>query len=168
LLVSVVTYDPEKRELVGPGWHLPASTFRDTSDARWGPSFEADIQIRHRVYLCVEWNDEDAVVWIELFDGEIDSGYEPPEKHALAVISNEGREPKGIVAVPLCDCGIRGCGNSGTQFAHSIPPESVPGVIDFVSSLKDLNEDVNGRRTLLNEWDCDSHALIPLPLDWRE
>ncbi len=166
--MSVVTYDPGKRELVGPGWHLPVTTFRDTSNARWGPYFEADIRIRDQVYLSVEWNLEDASVWVELFDGEIDSDDELPEKHALAVLSNERRLPKGIVAVPLCECGIRGCGNTGTQFAHSIPPESVPGVVDFLSGLKDLHEDVNGRRTLFNERDCDSHGLIPLPLNWRE
>jgi hypothetical protein len=157
-----------KRELLGPGYHVAVSTFRDRSDERWGTRFEADIRICDRVYLCVEWSDEEAGIWVELFDGEIDSDSEPFEKHALAVLPNKVGEPMGIVAVPLCDCGVRGCGNTGTQFAHSISAEPVPAVVDFLSNLRDLNENVDGKRTLLNEWDCDSHALIELPLDWND
>ena len=167
----MIAYNDGSRTLQGPGWTVPVVHFTDTGELPWGRYFEATVQIRHKVFLSLQWDDPHSSIYVELFDGDADeplSDMIPPDKHALAVLPDRRGAPRGIARVPLCSCGDRGCGNAGTQFAHAIPAESLPDVLAFVRELPDLAEDATGQRTLLNESDCSSHDLLHLPEGWDE
>src|SRR5580692_9202748 len=101
-MTEAVTVVPGSSTLVGPGWELRAEWVTGA-----GQQWRALLGIRRGLKLLVTVDSADGLL-VEAWAGE------PEESDGVAVI--EARDDTlRLASVPLCGCGVRGCGNTGIQ-----------------------------------------------------
>jgi hypothetical protein len=103
-MTGIVTVDPGRGRLAGPGWSLRAERLELLGPGRW----RALLGIRAGLRLLVTATAGEPGLRVQAWAGE------PGESDGVAVI--EAPDGTGQLArVPLCGCGERGCGNAGIQ-----------------------------------------------------
>jgi hypothetical protein len=118
---SDVTATPGGRRVAGPGWSLRAKRVEPVRDGGWA----ALIEVREGLMLLVtEHGGPHVAAWAG----------EPERSDGVAVIE-AGDGALGLARVPLCACGIRGCGNAGIQFSTSVADSRLPGLVDLLRDL---------------------------------
>jgi len=108
--------------LIGPDWQLRAERVNDT-DTGW----YALVGIRRGLKLLVA-EDDDEWLMVEAWTGE-------PEDSDAAAVIDVGDGALRVAAVPLCSCGVRGCGNAGVQFGKLIAPRDLPALVEILREL---------------------------------
>jgi len=117
------------RVSVGP-WTWPAHWIRGADDygGRRG-HVVALLGIRRGLDLLVQGDEAGDHFWVELWTGDPAS-----TDGAAVVVSKNGQA--AIATVPLCGCGVRGCGNAGVQLATEISAENLPGLVRLLQELE--------------------------------
>ena len=123
-VADAVTPVPGKRQLVGEGWSLRA----DRVEMLKGNAWRALIGVRRGLKLLVTWSDQDKELDVEAWAGE------PEETDGVAVIDAGGGDIR-LARVPLCSCGVRGCGNAGIQLAKWLPGDKLPALVELLREL---------------------------------
>ena len=123
-VADTVTAVPGKRQLVGEGWSLGA----DRIEVVKGNAWRALIGVRRGLKLLVTWSDQDKELDVEAWAGE------PDETDGVAVIDAGGGDIR-LARVPLCSCGVRGCGNAGIQLAKWLPGNKLPALVELLRGL---------------------------------
>ncbi len=123
-VADAVTAVPGKRQLVGEGWSLRA----DRVEMLKGNAWRALIGVRRGLKLLVTWSDQDKELDVEAWAGE------PEETDGVAVIDTGGGDIR-LARVPLCSCGVRGCGNAGIQLAKWLPGNKLPALVELLREL---------------------------------
>jgi len=123
-VADAVTAVPGKRQLVGEGWSLRA----DHVEVLTGNAWRALIGVRHGLKLLVTGSDQDGELDVEAWAGE------PEETDGVAVIDAGAGEIR-LARVPLCSCGVRGCGNAGIQLAKWLPGNELPALVGLLRQL---------------------------------
>jgi hypothetical protein len=123
-VADTVTAVPGKRQLVGEGWSLRA----DHVGLLKGDAWRAVIGVRRGLKLLVTGSDQDRELDVEAWAGE------PEETDGVAVIDTGAGEIR-LARVPLCSCGVRGCGNAGIQLAKWLPGNELPALVELLREL---------------------------------
>jgi hypothetical protein len=118
---------------VGADWRLAVERpiERPSPDDPWDRDDEwlAVLGIRRELKLRVSGQDGQPVVLVEAWAGE------PREStDGVAVV----RLPDGGLAlarVPLCGCGVRGCGDAGVQLRKTLPGRDLPELARLLRAL---------------------------------
>jgi hypothetical protein len=121
-MTEAVTVVPSSSTLVGPGWELRAEWVRDS-----GPEWRALIGIRRGLTLLVTGDSADGLL-VEAWAGE------PEESDGVAVIE-AGDDTLRLAPVPLCGCGVRGCGHAGIQLDKELAASDLPALVALLREL---------------------------------
>ena len=123
-MTDLVTAVPGQRRIVGPGWSLRAERVELLDGKGW----RALVGIRRGLKLLVARTDEPELLQVEAWTAE------PGQSDGVAVV--EARDGRLQVArVPLCGCGVRGCGNVGVQLFKYLPGGELPALVDLLREL---------------------------------
>jgi hypothetical protein len=168
MAMGKIHFDTDSQVIRIDDWSVPAFHFRE--EDIYGLVFhQALVQMQHPILLLVEAPQGDPTIRIELFSDELgipDRSLDQIDDIGLAMVINDDGKPIGIASVPMCECGVRGCGNISSQFAHNFPDDALPQVIDLVASLPTIDAIPVGDKTAFADWDCAHHYLLDLTEDW--
>ncbi|HUY45768.1 MAG TPA: hypothetical protein VMV92_08590 [Streptosporangiaceae bacterium] len=123
--MAQLTVDPQGKRLRAPGWELRARWVH-LDQAGW---WRALVTVKRDLNLLV--SSEGAApgtLWIETWQDE------PEDSDGVAVIEADD-EPSALSRVPLCGCGVRGCGNVGLQLAREISAGDLPALVTLLRQL---------------------------------
>jgi hypothetical protein len=118
--------------LHGDGWRSRANWIREGKDG-----LRALVGVHAGLNLLVEAMDVEGnrdELWIEAWSGEPEDFRRYEDSDGIAVIGADG-VPDRLAVIPLCGCGIRGCGNSGVQLVKQLPDNEL---FDLVQLLRGL------------------------------
>lgn len=121
------------RELVGPDWRLaverPIERAERLSSGGGGGGWVAVLGIRRGLKLLVTGDGGLPDVLVGAWAGEPGDSSD-----GVAVI---GRADGGLAVarVPLCGCGVRGCGNAGIQLSKHMPAGDLPALAELLRGL---------------------------------
>ncbi len=140
---EIITADPGSRRLIVPLGSIQASWIWGSAD-----TWIALVGVRDGLNLLVTPPDPDDVVqgkatgipphlktgpWRDKVRIEAWAG-QPDDSDGIAVLGREG-VAEAIARVPLCGCGVRGCGNSGIQLDKRIWPSELFQIVDRLRHL---------------------------------
>lgn len=114
----------DEQRIKGDGWSLRADYLELINDTDW----RAVVGVRNGLNLMVTWSERSADLDVEAWEGE------PEETDGIAII-DIGDGDVRLARIPLCSCGVRGCGNSGLQFAKWLPGEKLPELVELFREL---------------------------------
>jgi hypothetical protein len=123
-VADAVVAIPGKLQLVGEGWSVAAERIEMLDGDGW----RALIGVRRDLKLLVSQSDQSGELDVEAWVSE------PDATDGIAVIDTGGGDI-GLVRVPLCSCGDRGCGNVGVQLAKSLPGDELPALVELLRHL---------------------------------
>jgi len=111
-------------ELAGEGWRLRAERVEMLTANGW----RALVGVRRGMKLLVTRSGQDEELDVEAWAGE------PEETDGIAVI-DAGNGDIRLARVPLCSCGIRGCGNAGIQLSKWLAGNELPALVGLLREL---------------------------------
>lgn len=123
-MAGAVTADPGSQQLAGQGWSLRAERVEMLNGSGW----RALVGVRRGLKLLVTCSGQARQLEVEAWAGE------PEETDGVAVI-NAGNDDIRLGRVPLCSCGVRGCGNAGIQLSKWLGGNELPALIDLLREL---------------------------------
>jgi hypothetical protein len=123
-MADSVVVVPGKSQLMGEGWSLPAERIEMLDGDDW----RALVRIRRGLKLLVSRGDQPGELDVEAWVGE------PEETDGVAVIDTGGGDIR-LALIPLCTCGVRGCGNVGVQLAKWLPGDELPALVELLRHL---------------------------------
>ena len=112
------------RQLVGEGWRLHAERVEMLNGNDW----RALLGVRRGLKLLVTRSGQGGELDVEAWAGE------PEETDGIAVI-DAGNGDIRLARVPLCSCGIRGCGNAGIQLSKWLAGSELPALAGLLREL---------------------------------
>jgi hypothetical protein len=115
---------PGKLQLMGEGWSLPAERVEMLDGDGW----RALVGVRRALKLLVSRSDQSGELDVEAWVGE------PEETDGVAVIDTGGGDIR-LARIPLCSCGVRGCGNAGVQLAKWLQGDELPALVELLRYL---------------------------------
>lgn len=138
-MTAMVTAFPDERRIAGEDWSLRA----DHVEVLGGGEWRALIGVRRGLKLLVSGADLGHEVEVEAWAGE------PDQSDGVAVIDGGDGDPR-LVRMPLCECGDRGCGNAGVQFAKWLPGGELPSLVGLLREFP-WSETIPTRSNLLRD-----------------
>jgi hypothetical protein len=123
-MVGSVVAVPGELRLTGEGWSLPAERVEMFDGDDW----RALVGVRCGLKLLVSRGDQPGELDVEAWVGE------PEETDGVAVIDTGGGDFR-LARIPLCSCGVRGCGNVGVQLAKWLPGDELPALVELLRHL---------------------------------
>ena len=120
-MADSVVVVPGKLQLMGEGWRLPAERVEMLDGDDW----RALVGVRPGLKLLVSRGDQSGELDVEAWVGE------PEETDGVAVIDTGGGDIR-LARIPLCSCGVRGCGNVGVQLAKWLPGDELPALVELL------------------------------------
>ena len=115
-------FDETTSTIEGDGWSYPAKL----SESDWG-DLGAAVSVKRGLTVLLRSDLPES--WISLWLGD------PTDEVGVAIVKDRDGRPIGLSEIPLCTCGIRGCGNAGVQFATQVSEEVVPLVLNLIEGL---------------------------------
>jgi hypothetical protein len=108
--------------------------------------------LRRGVNLLVNADQYAESVWVELWAGE------PEQSDGLAV-TTEDDSLGGVVRIPLCGCGDRGCGNAGVQLATTLAADDVPVLVETLRATPNVAGRPERGKTWRGEFEGESPVV---------
>jgi len=128
-----VRADVGSSELVGPDWRLaverPIERPRPAVASDRDDGWLAVLGIRRELKLRVSGRDGQPDVLVEAWAGE------PGDDTDGVAVVGSARGGLALARVPLCECGDRGCGNTGVQLRKVLPGRDLPGLAGLLRAL---------------------------------
>jgi hypothetical protein len=130
---QLVRADVGASELVGGDWRLALE--RPIERARRVDSWDRDdgwlavLGIRRELKLQVSGHDGQPEAVVEAWAGE------PGESTDGVAVIRLADGGLAVARVPLCGCGVRGCGNAGVQLSKTLPGSDLPALAGLLRAL---------------------------------
>jgi len=132
-VAGLVTAVVGSRKLEGRGWQLaaerPVERAEPLSPFDAGDGWSAVLGIRRGHKLLVTGGGELADPLVEAWAGEPGDSSD-----GVAVVELAG-SGLAVARVPLCSCGVRGCGNAGIQLSKQVPAGDLPALVAVLRTL---------------------------------
>jgi len=156
-VAGLVTAVVGSRKLEGPGWQLaaerPVERAEPLSPFDAGDGWSAVLGIRRGLKLLVTGGGEFADPLVEAWAGEPGDSSD-----GVAVVELAG-SGLAVARVPLCSCGVRGCGNAGIQLSKQVPAGDLPALVAVLRTLPWTG----AVPTVSNVLRGDGLAALPVP-----
>jgi hypothetical protein len=123
-VADAVTAVSSTGQLVGEGWRLHAERIEMLNGNGW----RALVGVRRGLKLLVTWSNQDPELEVEAWAGE------PEQTDGVAVIDTGDGDIR-LARVPLCSCGVRGCGNVGIQLSKWLAGNELPALVNVLRDL---------------------------------